>query len=185
MHIFIKMKKELFIDINIPEGIAVSFNDSRFIVKGPEGEAIKKVNLGKLSVEVGNTIRIGNAKATKKEKRMMNTVASHLNNMMKGVSEKWEYQLKICFGHFPFTAKQEGNKVIIKNFLGEKVNREVKLVEGVDIDLGKEIITLKSVDKELAGQCAANFEAATKIRGRDKRIFQDGVYIIKKCGKEI
>lgn len=179
------MKKELFVEVEIPEGVTVSFDDGTFTVKGTEGEAVKKMNLGKLDVEVGNTIKIGNAKSTKKEKRMMNTAISHLDNMMKGVSKKWEYELKICFGHFPFTAKQEGNKVIIKNFLGEKVNRQVKLVEGVDVDLGKEIITLKSVDKELAGQCAANFEAATKIKGRDKRIFQDGVYIIKKCGKEI
>lgn len=185
MHISIKMKKELFVEIEIPEGVTVSLDDSIFTVKGQEGEIKKKFNLGKLNVEVGKMIKIGNVKATKKEKRMMNTICSHLNNMIHGVKEKWEYELKICFGHFPFTAKQEGNKVIIKNFLGEKVDRKVKLVEGVDVELGKEIIRLKSVDKELAGQCAANFEAATKIKGRDKRIFQDGVYIIKKCGKEI
>ena len=57
--------------------------------------------------------------------------------------------------------------------------------EGAELDIGKEIITIKSVNKEIAGQAAANFEAATKIRARDNRIFQDGVYIINKAGKKI
>lgn len=179
------MKKELFVEIEIPEGVTVSLDNGTFTIKGHEGEVNKKINLDKLDVEIGNIIKIGNIKATKREKRMMNTICSHLENMIQGVKEKWEYELKICFGHFPFTVKQEGNKVIIKNFLGEKINRKVKLIKGVDVELGKEIIKLRSVDKELAGQCAANFEAATKIKGRDKRIFQDGIYIIKKCGKEI
>ena len=57
--------------------------------------------------------------------------------------------------------------------------------KGVDIKIDKAEISVSSVDKELAGQAAANFEILTKIRGRDKRIFQDGIYIINKAGKEI
>ena len=83
------------------------------------------------------------------------------------------------------TVKKEGNKAIIKNFLGEKVDRVAELLPGTEVEINKNEILIKSVDKELAGQTAANFETATKIKGRDKRIFQDGVYIIKKAGKEI
>ena len=61
----------------------------------------------------------------------------------------------------------------------------MKLPEGIDLEIDKEIITIKSVNKEIAGQAAANFEAVTRIRGRDKRIFQDGIYIINKAGKEM
>lgn len=186
MHIFTKMKKELFQTIEIPEGVTVSIEGNDVKVKGNEGEISKKFSFGRLDIKKeGNTITIGNKKATKTEKKLMNTLVAHLNNMLKGVQEKFEYELKICSGHFPMTVKQEGSKVIIKNFLGEKINREVKINEGVDIEIKGEMITLKSMDKEKAGQTAANFEHATVIKGRDKRIFQDGVYITKKAGKEI
>ena len=186
MHFFIRMKKELFVEIEIPEGVETSLVDSELTIKGPEGENKRNFNLGRLNFEIKDKkIILGNKVSTKTEKKMMNTIAAHIKNMIKGVQEKFEYKLKICFGHFPFTVKQEGNKVIIKNFLGEKINRELKVPEGAELDIGKEIIIVKASSKEIAGQAAANFEAATKIRGRDRRIFQDGIYIINKCGKEM
>lgn len=186
MHISIKMKKELFVDIEIPKGVEANIEGDTLIVKGPEGENKRTFNIGKLNFEIKeNKIVIGSKNANKNDKKRMNTIQAHIRNLIKGVQEKFEYQLKICFGHFPLTVKQEGNKVIIKNFLGEKVNREVNVPEGAELDIGKEIIKVKSVDKEIAGQAAANFEAATKIRARDNRIFQDGIYIINKAGKTI
>jgi large subunit ribosomal protein L6 len=56
---------------------------------------------------------------------------------------------------------------------------------GAELEIEKDIITIKSVDKEIAGQATANLEKATQIKKRDKRVFQDGIYIINKAGKEI
>ena len=83
------------------------------------------------------------------------------------------------------TVKIEGNKAIIKNFLGEKIQRESSIPEGAEMEIKKDIIIIKSLNKEIAGQTAANLEIATKVRGRDKRIFQDGIYIVEKCGRAI
>jgi len=180
------MKKELSQTIEIPEGVEVNLEGKTLNVKGKEGEIKKTFNIVKLVFEIKeNQIVIGNKKATKSEKRMMNTIASHIKNMIKGVQEKYEYKLKICFSHFPITVEVQGNEAIVKNFLGEKIPRKVKILEGVEVKVDKEIITITSHNKELAGQTAANFEKATKVGARDRRVFQDGIFITSKNGREM
>ena len=180
------MKKELYQEIEIPAGVEAEINETILKVSGPEGESEKKFSIDNLEFKKeNNKIIIGNKKATKKEKKLMNTIASHIKNMIKGVQEKFEYQLKICFSHFPITVEIKDKEAIIKNFLGEKIPRKTKILEGVEVEIDKDIIKIISVNKELAGQVAANFEIATKIRNRDKRVFQDGIFIINKAGKEI
>ena len=180
------MKKEIFQNIEIPEGVEVNLDGSELIVKGKEGENKKTFNTNKLVFEKkDNQIIIGSKKATKKEKKMINTIKAHIENMIKGVQKKFEYKLKVCFSHFPMTVELSGNDILIKNFLGEKIPRKSKILEGVEIKIDKDIITIISSDKELAGQTAANFEKVTRIRMKDKRIFQDGIFITNKAGREM
>lgn len=186
MLISIKMKKELFVEIDIPEGIELNIEGGEVTIKGPAGEDKRTFKINKLVFEKkGNKIIIGNKKATKTEKKIMNTIVAHIKNMIKGVQNKFEYKLKICFSHFPFSVEIKDEEAIIKNFLGEKINRRCVILKGVEVKVEKQNITITSISKELAGQTAANFEKATKIRNRDQRIFQDGIYIISKDGKEI
>ena len=180
------MKKELFKEIDIPEGIEISIKEGEIIVKGPEGENKRDFNIKDLNLEKkDNKLRIGNVRINKKEKKIMNTTVAHIQNMIKGVQNKFEYKLKICFSHFPFNVEIKENKAIIKNFLGEKRNRICNLPKGIEVEIKGQEITITSLDKELAGQAAANLETATKIRNRDLRVFQDGIYIISKDGRKI
>jgi len=180
------MKKELYQKIAIPEGVEAKVDGSRVNIRGKEGELTKNFKKDKLEIKVdGKIIVLGNKKSTKKEKRLMNTLRAHIKNMILGVQEKFEYKLKIASGHFPMTIEVKGNEALVKNFLGEKIARKVRIPAGVEVEVGKEFITIKSIDKELAGQTAGNFEKSTRISARDRRIFQDGIFIINKAGKEI
>lgn len=186
MHISIKMRKKLIQEIEIPEGVEVELRDEEIYVKGPEGENARKFSLRNINIEKkDNKILIEHPAVTRKEKRAINTLTAHLKNMIKGVQKKFEYQLKICAVHFPITLDVKGNTVLIKNFLGEKTPRKCFIPKGAEIEIHKEIITIKSVDKEIAGQASANFENTTRVKNRDRRVFQDGIFIINKVGREI
>lgn len=186
MHISTKMKKELFQRIEVPEGIKVDIDGARVVVEGKEGKNEREFNISNLQLEKrGNEIILGSKKASKNEKRKMNTIAAHIKNMIQGIQEKFEYKLKICFSHFPITVEAKGNEAVIKNFLGEKVPRKVRIPTGAEVKVEKDVITVNSSDVETAGQAAANFENATKISKRDRRVFQDGIFITSKCGEEI
>jgi len=180
------MKRELFQQVEIPEGVEVEIEGHTIKVKGPEGEIEKKFGIRNLEFKKEeNKIIVGNKKSTKNEKKVMNSIAAHIKNMVKGVNEKFEYKLKVCFSHFPMTVEIKEGVATIKNFLGEKTPRKTKIPSGVDIDVAGEIITIKSPDRELAGQVAANFESVTKVRNRDRRVFQDGIFMTNKPGREI
>ena len=173
-------------EIIIPSGVEADVFKNKLTIKGKEGENSREFDLGEINLEKKDEkIILSCEKATKKEKRIINTSVAHIKNMIKGVQKKFEYQLKVCSSHFPITVKIEGDNAIIKNFLGEKVDRKIKLPKNAEVKLKGDMITIISIDKEIAGQAAANLEKVTKIRNRDRRIFQDGIYIINKAGKEI
>lgn len=180
------MRREIMQEVEIPEGVEVVIEGNLVTVKGPEGENQRKLNFRNLDVKKeGNKIIMDCKKATKKEKKTMNTTRAHLKNMIEGISKKFEYTLKICFSHFPITAEVHGDELIIKNFLGERANRRTSIPKGAEVKVNKEMITITSTDREIAGQAAANIERATKVSKRDRRVFQDGIFIITKAGKEI
>jgi large subunit ribosomal protein L6 len=180
------MKKPFSQEIIIPEGVDIRKEGKAIFVKGTNGEISKEFNFGKIKFEKKEgKISISYPSSTRNEKRMINTISAHLRNMIKGVNNKFEYKLKVCSSHFPINVELKGREVLIKNFLGEKTPRKCQIPIGVEVEINKDAITVKSSNKESAGQAAANFETATKVRNRDRRVFQDGIFIISKNGREM
>ncbi len=180
------MRKEIFQEIEIPEGVNVEIEGKTVIAEGKNGKNLRTFKLGKIKLsKKDNKIIIGHEQSTKTEKKMINSITAHIKNMIKGSQNKFEYQLKICSSHFPISVSLKDNKIIIGNFLGEKIARSAKILEGVDANIEGNLITITSSNKELAGQTAANLETATKIKKRDLRVFQDGIFMISKSGREI
>ena len=186
MLISIKMNKDLERVIEVPEGITVTIEGNNMVVKGNGKELSREVNLHKIETKVEeNKVTLSSKGATRRQSKMIGTAWAHLKNMIKGCQEDFVYTLEVCNVHFPMNVKAEGNKVVIKSFLGETTERVAKVIDGVKVDIKGSTITVSSSDIEAAGQTAANLEKATRLTGRDRRIFQDGIFITDKCGRAI
>ena len=139
--------------------------------------AISDVKDGKLVVSTTSDKR--------KAIAMTGTVAAHLKNMVLGATDGYSYELKIVYTHFPITVTAKDGKIEVKNFLGEKGIRRVDIFGNVDVQIDKEMIKVVGANVEEVGQTSANIERSCKLKGRDRRIFQDGIYIIHKDGVDI
>ena len=174
------MSSEQILEVEIPEGIEVTLTeDSSLIVKGPLGEVRKRFNDPRASLSKGeNSIAIRSRSQRKKSAAMVNTYRAHLRNMFQGVNQGFTYEMQIIYSHFPMRVNFKGGEVLIQNFLGERSPRKATIFEGVDVKVQNERVILKGIDKEKVGQSAANIERATKIKRKDPRVFQDGIYIV-------
>jgi len=180
------MNKNLERIIEIPEGVEVSVNNNQVTVKGNGKETVRVFDNGKVEMKVaGGKIVLSAKGATRRESKMIGTIWAHLKNMIKGVGEDFVYKLEVCNVHFPMNVKIEGDKVVIKSFLGETTQRIAKIASGSKVEIKGSEVTVSSHDIEAAGQTAANLEKATRLTGRDRRIFQDGIFITNKCGRAI
>ena len=172
--------------IKIPEGVEVVMEPLILRVSGPNGSLERKYYYPGLIVKKeDSSILLEYANASKKEKTVLKTLKAHIKNMLIGAKGDFTYMLKICSGHFPMNVSINGNDLTIKNFLGESVPRKVKLLEGAKVKINGAEIEIVSPDKRVAGQVAGQIEQLCRITNRDKRIFQDGCYIIHKAGKDI
>ena len=184
--ISINMNKDLSRVIEVPEEVGVVIRDNEVIVKGNGNELVKRFDRGKVSIVFAdNKITISAKGATRRESKMIGTIWACINNMIRGVGENFVYTLEICNVHFPMNVKVESNEVIIKSFIGETVKRVAKILPNVKVDIKGSQITVSSCDIESAGQTAANLEKATRLTGRDRRIFQDGIFMTEKPGRKI
>lgn len=181
-----KKKEGLKDEITFPKGASASYESRILTIKGAKGEGKRNIKDPRLVIGVKDSgVEITILGTTKKEKKLLNTMVAHIRNMMKGVTEGHLYKLKVCSGHFPMNITIKGNDFSIKNFLGEKIPRAIKIKEGAEVKLNGDMIEVTSCSKETAGQTAADIEQLTRITNRDRRIFQDGIYIIEKDGKKI
>lgn len=183
-----KMKQDITKEIQIPENVNVEIKGFTVVVTGALGKTEKNFPYEFMSMEKhDNLMVLSTKKATKREKKITGTIAAHIKNMILGVTKVFEYKLQVCSVHFPISVAVDSAKkfVIIKNFLGETKERKAEILENTDVKIDKEIITVASIDKEAASHTAANIEMATRIKSRDRRVFQDGIFMIEKDGRKI
>lgn len=177
------MAAEKVREVEVPEGVTVALSGATLTTKGKKGQIAREFRFPGIAIRVdGNKVVVETSKDDKQTKAIVGTYASHIRNMVMGVSEGYEYRMKIVYAHFPIQVKVEGkNKVSIGNFLGERKARLADIVGDTKVAIQGAEVVLTGSNKEDVGQTAANIEQACKIRKRDPRVFQDGIYITRKA----
>ena len=175
------MKQHLIEQIEIPAGVSCNISGKVLTFKKGGAEIVRKIDVpGMIIHSKDNKMVLECKRGNKNDFKIIKSYIAHLKNVFTGLENEYVYKLESCNVHFPVTIKAEKDRVVITNFLGEKTPRYAKILPGVKVDVKGMKITVSSHDKDLGGQTAANLEKATKIRCRDRRIFQDGIFLVER-----
>jgi len=171
-------------ELEIPKGVKITVSEDHHItVKGPEGEVIKDfshIRGIKINIE-GNKIIFSAHFPSNKTLALANTIINIINNLIDGVQKNYKYCLMVCYSHFPCNVEIKNDEINVVNFLGERAPRKAKFdKKSINIEVNGDEVILKGPDKEILGQVASNIKKACRIRKKDPRVFQDGVYLYKK-----
>jgi len=167
--------------IQVPDGVDVNLTGKVVTVKGKKGTLTRDFSFAPINMEGnGKNIRIWAKWPRKKEAALVGTIHSHINNMITGVTKGYQYKLKIVFSHFPISVKVQDKAVLIENFTGERRPRKIKTIGDVKVKIEPEDIIIEGTNLEQVSQTAANIEQSTRVRGKDPRVFLDGIYVYER-----
>lgn len=180
------MDEDISTRYSLPEGFEAHVEGNLLSIKSSGKENNKKFNSREMTVKLeGREIIVTPKENRKKSHSMVNAFIAHIKNMCNGLKSGYEYKLEIVYSHFPMTATVKGKQVEITNVAGSKKTRIARILGDTSVQVkGKEVI-VKGTSKEDTGQTAANIEQVTRIKGKDPRVFQDGIYIVEKAGKKV
>ena len=168
--------------VEIPPGVDATLERSVLTISGSKGTLTRDMRFPQIDVTLeDDEVVISTVSDKKRFLAMSGTLEALTKGMILGVTEGYEYRMKVVYSHFPIQLKLQGNRLEINNFLGEKQPRTAKILDGVTVKLGNDEVTLTGIDREKVGNTAANIEHATRITKRDPRVFQDGIYITERA----
>lgn len=167
--------------IEIPQGVTIEVKDGNVVVKGPKGELVRKLD-PVIKVEVKDNIVSVDVenKENKKERSLWGTFSAHIKNMVIGVTEGFKKQLEVNGVGYKIAMQGKDLKVEV----GYSHPVIYKAVEGVDISVEKNVITVEGSDKELIGQVSAEIRKIRKpepYKGKGIKYIDE--HIRRKAGK--
>ena len=176
-----KQLEKLATELEIPEGVTVTYDKPMITVQGPLGKTWKSFKKIPVTLEVVDQKVLFKAQGTRNKSRaIMNTSKSLIRNLCEGVIEGYTIKMKIVFSHFPITVKVDGKQVLIENFQGERAPRKTKIWgETKVIPKGDDVIITGHVLTDVS-QTAAEIENGSRVKNKDHRVFLDGVYKFEK-----
>lgn len=166
--------------IQIPDKVDVSLNGGVLTVKGPLGEMTRSIQ-NDVEIKIADKVVSVSLRKGAPNKAVWGTFASHINNMIKGVTAGFEKKLLI--EGIGFKAQLEGAKLSLNIGLSHPI--KIEIPKGVKIQVEKNLITITGCDKEAVGQFSANvrdFKKPEPYKGTGIRYEKE--VIRRKAGKK-
>lgn len=167
--------------IALPQGTNVSVVSGTVTVKGPQGELSRRFPR-EIAVNVGEGgVRVAPSSAKISNVALWGTYASHMKNMLEGVTKG--YVKKLLIEGVGFRWEVSGDTLTLS--LGFSHPVKVKVPAGLKASAEKGVLTVSGIDKEKVGQFAAHIRSLRKPEPyKGKGIRYDGEEIRRKQGKK-
>lgn len=144
--------------ITIPENVQVSEEAGVVSVNGPKGELSRRVR-----PEITVTIEDGVVTCqpndgSSRTKALWGTFASHISNMIQGVTDAFEKRLTVH--GVGYRAEVQGDSLVLN--VGYTHPVSVTIPEGLTVSAESGTISVSGIDKERVGEFAARVRAVRK-----------------------
>ncbi|PSJ41146.1 50S ribosomal protein L6 [Zobellella taiwanensis] len=161
--------------IEIPAGVEVALNGQEITIKGSKGTLNRTLNAAVEISQEDNLLKFAPRENVANANAQAGTARALVNNMVIGVTQGFERKLQLV--GVGYRAQMKGNAIALS--LGFSHPVEHALPEGVSAECPSQTeIVLKSADKQLIGQVAANIRAYRKpepYKGKGVRYFGEQV----------
>lgn len=169
--------------VAIPAGVEVKLEAGAITVKGPNG-ALNQVVCADVEVKIENNAVTFVAKSGAKHSRAMSgTLRALVNNMVTGAFKGFERKLNLV--GVGYRAQAQGDMLNLTLGFSHPVAHKMPVGVKVETPTQTEIV-LKSADKQLLGQVAAEiraYRAPEPYKGKGVR-YSDEVVTIKETKKK-
>jgi large subunit ribosomal protein L6 len=167
--------------IELPAGVTVSKDHRTITIVGPKGTLSREFR-PEISMEIdGNTIVVTPKGSDVFTRSLLGTYASHIKNMIAGVSTG--YEKKLILEGVGFKSAVSGTSLDLA--LGFSHPVKVAIPAGLSVTADKNLITISGIDKEQVGQFSAYVRSLKKPEPYKGKGFRyDGEVIRRKQGKK-
>lgn len=144
--------------IQIPENAEVTQHGNVVTVSGPHGELSRTIR-PEVSVSiVDGQVMLSPNDDSSRTKALWGTFASHIANMVQGVTEP--FQRRLTIQGVGYRAEMQGEQLVLNVGFTHPVY--VPVPNGVTVSVEESTIVISGIDKELVGEFAARVRAVKK-----------------------
>lgn len=167
--------------IALPASTEVKVEGGVISVKGPKGTLSRPAHR-LVSIEVGKEgVQVAPKGTSLEARALLGTYASHMRNMLQGVTKGFEKKLAIEGVGFKWDVQGKS----LKLSLGFSHPVIVDIPEGLTAKVDKNTLSISGFDKETVGQFAANVRALKKPEPyKGKGIRYENEVVRRKQGKK-